>query len=635
MQEKNTLAGIANTYRLIRMSIPPRFLDEIRNRVTLSDIVGQRVKLTRAGREFKGCCPFHNEKTPSFYVNDDKQFYHCFGCGAHGDVIGFVIEHDNLPFPEAVESLASIAGLEVPQQSPQAIQKAKEEKSLYSLMEDAAQFFVQNLQSKSNQEALKYVLDRGISQETLSAFHIGFAPADGQVLRQYLKEKGYHDKQMIEAGVVRPSTKGGEPYAFFRERVMFPVADRRGRIVAFGGRILPEHLRPPQRGDFKPPKYINSSDTVLFDKGRVLYGESHARQAAADNEKIIVVEGYLDVIAANQYGIKGAVAPMGTALTEDQIAKLWKMIPTQEKVPYLCFDGDNAGRRAAERAAERILPLLKPDHSARIAFLPQGEDPDSLLRGSGRKAFEDVLAGSISLFDFLWMSNSAGRDFSAPEARAGLSKLMEEKIKMIADFDVQKFYMQSLREKISETFFTRKNNQNYRTRQSGAYGRSSPSLQSSAMKLRAPANQSKVLNLRILVASLINHPHIFGAVEEDFAQLSFPDKRMDDLRQSIIEALCERPELDREGLVTYLKEHGFAKELDDILCESVYIHAGFASPLAKQEDILSKWQSVLQAFRAKYMEQEVKAGWREAFDSSSEEGEERLRETLRSQSGEA
>ena len=355
------------------MTIPPRFLDELRSRLNVSDVVGKRVRLTRAGREFKACCPFHHEKSPSFYVNDDKGFYHCFGCGAHGSIIDFTMNHDNLSFIEAVESLASLAGMQVPQSSPQEVQRAKEQKSLYTLLDDAARWMEEQLRKPENRDAYQYMLDRGISDEQLHNYRIGYAPADGQAIRKHLLSKEYTDAQMIEVGVLKASSRGTDPYAFFRERIMFPVPDKRGRVVAFGGRILPDHLRPQDRGDFKPPKYINSSDTPLFHKGNMLYGEPHARKAAADGEPIVVVEGYLDVMACARAGYKGALAPLGTALTEEQILNLWKMIPADEKVPVLCFDGDNAGRRAAVRAVERILPHLKPGHSAKISILHEGQ----------------------------------------------------------------------------------------------------------------------------------------------------------------------------------------------------------------------------------------------------------------------
>ena len=324
------------------MSIPPRFLDEIRNRLTLSDIIGRRISVKRAGREHKACCPFHKEKTPSFTINDDKQFYHCFGCGAHGDVIGFVMQHDNLSFMDAVEMLSADAGLQMPKPDPQAIQKAKKEKGLHELMDEATRWMSEQMVSASHKDVLDYVENRGMNEEIRNCFRLGYAPTDGQALRKFLTDKDFTDAQMLEVGLLKESTRGGDPYIFFRDRVMFPVADRRGRVVAFGGRILPEHIRPQNpNSDFTPPKYINTSDTTLFDKGRMLYAEGLARQAAREGHTVLVTEGYMDVIACHKAGFKGAVAPMGTALTEEQIISLWSMIPEGEKSPEKSYDEYN------------------------------------------------------------------------------------------------------------------------------------------------------------------------------------------------------------------------------------------------------------------------------------------------------
>jgi len=342
------------------MAFPPRFLDEIRDHLTLSDIIGRRIRLTRAGREFKACCPFHKEKSPSFYVNDDKGFFHCFGCGAHGDVIGFVMRHDNRSFPEAVEQLAHDAGLAVPETSPQERARAAQEKSLYQLVDKAAEFFESALYNAANHGVLEYARGRGLSDKTLADFRIGYAPSEGGALVAYLRAQGFSDAMMLEAGVARKSERDGSLYSFFRDRLIFPVANRRGQIVAFGGRILPDHLRPADRDGFKPPKYINSSETAMFHKGRMVYADSLARQAVADGKPLVVVEGYMDVIAAHQAGFTGCVAPLGTALTEEQIMGLWAMQssgpaqgPSQGgRAIHLCFDGDDAGRRAASRALD-------------------------------------------------------------------------------------------------------------------------------------------------------------------------------------------------------------------------------------------------------------------------------------------
>ncbi|WP_247878980.1 DNA primase [Azospirillum brasilense] len=335
------------------MAFPPQFLEELRTRLALSDVVGKRLRLIRAGREYKAPCPFHNEKSPSFYVNDQKGFFHCFGCGAHGDIIGFVMRHDNLAFPEAVEALAGEAGLPVPRATEEDKQRYERRKTLHDLVEQAARWFEQQLYAPAGRAGLEYFQRRGLDTDGMARFRLGFAPGDSGALRSQLLKQGFSEEDMVTAGLLKRPEDGRTPYSFFRNRVIFPVTDRRGRVVAFGGRIL--------EGD--GPKYVNTADTPLFHKGTLLYGLSRARQAAADGKPVIVAEGYMDVIALVRAGFEGAVAPLGTALTETQVQELWKLIPDAEKVPFLCFDGDNAGRRAAWRAVERILPHLAPGHS--------------------------------------------------------------------------------------------------------------------------------------------------------------------------------------------------------------------------------------------------------------------------------
>ncbi|GJL84475.1 MAG: DNA primase [Micavibrio sp.] len=602
------------------MTIPPRFLDEIRSRLSLSDVIGKRVRVTRAGREFKACCPFHKEKTPSFTINDDKQFYHCFGCGAHGDVIGFVMQHDNRSFIEAIEMLAAEAGLQVPEQTPQDIEKAKKQKNLYSLMEEATSWMEEQLYVPGNKEILAYLDGRGLKRETLASFRVGYAPADRQALRSYLKEQDYDDKDMIDAGLLKPSDRGGDPYVFFRDRIMFPVSDRRGRVVAFGGRALPDHMRPQEKDGYTPAKYINSPDTVLFDKGRMLYGESLARQAAMDGHSVIVTEGYMDVIACHQGGFKGAVAGMGTALTEQQILSLWKMVPDEEKTPTLCFDGDNAGRRAAERACERIMPMLAPNQSARFAFLPDGEDPDSLLRSGGKDAFKNILSGALPLLDFIWAKHTGGRRFETPEARAGVIKALQNEIKEIADRDVQVHYQRLIQDKISETFFARRSYKNSKYQ-------GKPAIP--AMKLRSPAMRGGDIYARILVACVLNHPHIYDGVEESFGGLEIRDESLARLRQAAIEVLEESPDLDRGALHTHLKEKGFKREMGDILSESVYVHAAFSGPRADPDEVGRKWLAFWGDIQGKASENEEQGNWKKAFYASNEAEEEKLRNMVR------
>lgn len=565
-------------------------MEDLRSRLTLSDIIGRKVRMTRAGREFKGCCPFHNEKTPSFYVNDDKQFYHCFGCGAHGDAIGFTMSHDNLSFIEAIESLAAEAGMEVPQQSPQEIAKAKEEKSLYSLLEEATRWMEKQLRGDVN--AYRYVTDRGMTEEQLNSFRVGYAPSDGQAVRKAMQALGYTDSQMIEAGVLRAGKQGREPYAFFRERIMFPVPDRRGRVVAFGGRILPDHLRPPDRGDYTPAKYMNSADTPLFHKGSMLYGEPRARQAAIDSQPLIVVEGYVDVMACVKAGYAGAMAPMGTALTEEQIMVLWRMIPDQRKVPILCFDGDEAGRRAAARACERILPLLKPDHSARFAFLPDGQDPDSLVNSHGQKALENILESAIPLVDFLWAYHTTAQKFDTPEARAGLSKILEQESLKIQDRDVQHYYRQAFREKVNKAFGQNYGGKGgYKAGYKKAYGKKR--VNESFAVIKRPSSSGKKLVERALLATILNHPSLFEVVEEDLGRLHVQEDRLDMLRQAVISCLCESPDMEASDLREILANNGFSSEIKGLLSESVYTHAGFARSQTDIEDVKEGWQQAM------------------------------------------
>lgn len=603
------------------MQFSPRFLDDIRARLTLSEIIGQRVPVKRAGREHKACCPFHKEKTPSFTINDHKQFYHCFGCGAHGDVIGFVMQHDNLSFPETVEILAGQAGLSMPKMDPVEIKRAEKAKSLYNLMNDTTLFF----QDQLTGDSLKYLTNRGLTEETLQSFRLGYAPADGQVLRKHLKALNYTDAQMIEAGVLKKSTRGGEPYGFFRERIMFPVSDRRGRVVAFGGRIMPDHLRAPDRGDFVPPKYINSSDTPLFNKSKILYGESLARQAARDGADIIVTEGYMDVILAHQSGFTGSVAPMGTALTEDQILSLWTMCPDDQKVPVLCFDGDNAGRRAAGRGVERVLPLLGPGRSVKIAFLPDGEDPDTLIRTKGENAFKAVVQSALSLFDFMWLSHTTGKNFDTPEERSSLSQTMHNQISLIAHRDVQAHYRKFLNDKISEVFFSPSR------QKSGGRGAGGPYKSKRAhqpnippVRLRRPRVSKDVMKSLIIMATALNHPHVYDALEEYLGRIVIPNPAIDKMRQHLIATMTEHPNLDRAEVHTHLKDAGFGEEMRDILSQSVYVHASFCAPSCDSDQVKTGFVRWINDFENRDWK-DINTGWKQAFAETDKDKENQIK----------
>jgi DNA primase len=569
------------------MAFPPQFLEELRARLALSDVVGKRMRLIRAGREFKAPCPFHNEKTPSFYVNDQKGFFHCFGCGAHGDIIGFAMRHDNLAFPEAVEQLAAEAGLQVPQSTPEDRQRFERQKSLHDLVEAACRWFELQLFAPSGRIALEYLHGRGLDEEAITRFRLGHAPSDGNALRIHLAREGFKEPDMIEAGLVRPSDYGGGAFSFFRNRVMFPVTDRRGRVVAFGGRIL----------EGEGPKYINSADNPLFHKGKLLYNMSRARQAAADGKPVIVVEGYMDVIALVRAGFEGAVAPLGTALTESQILELWKLSPSGQRVPILCFDGDNAGQRAAFRAVERILPHLMPDHSVKVAFMEGGEDPDSLIRKQGAKAMQEVLDGARPLADVLWQMEAEGRAVDSPEARAGLQAALDERVGTINDRTVQSLYRDEMRRRFYDKFRARPAfQQPFQGRQGGAGrfgGRNfrqprntdpPPDYQRSRPR---PAREGRE---RVLLATMLNHPELFEEFGEALGEVQFLAQPLDLLRQAVVSVLVEHPGLDAAALGSHLTSKGFS-DLEDAVGAASFLYA-FARAEATLDQARRGWADV-------------------------------------------
>jgi DNA primase len=416
------------------MAITPQWKDELRARVTLSALVQRSVKLTRAGREWKGCCPFHDEKTPSFYVNDQKQFYHCFGCGAHGDAISWMVDQQGLQFMDAVKELAAMAGMEVPAPDPIMAKKAEQRASLIDVTEAAQKFFVTSLAGPSGGAAREYLARRGFSPQVMAEFGFGWAPDDRQALPKALSAFG---EEMLEGAGMRASNDSGERYDRFRGRVMLPIQDARGRVIAFGGRILDKRDGVA--------KYLNSPDTDLFDKGRTLYNLHRAAPAARQSGRVVVVEGYMDVIALANAGIADAVAPLGTALTEMQLELLWRMV----EVPVLCFDGDAAGQRAAMRAIARALPMLAPMRSLGIVRLPAGLDPDDLIKSQGKAAMEKLLAAPSSLVDTLWEFERDAQPLSTPEAKAGLKARLMDHVETITDPEIKSLYRRELGDRFS------------------------------------------------------------------------------------------------------------------------------------------------------------------------------------------
>lgn len=417
------------------MGLSPQFLDELRSRITLSSLVGRSVKITKAGREYKGCCPFHNEKTPSFYVNDEKGFFHCFGCGAHGDAIRWMTDKLGLSFMDGVKELASEAGMEVPAMDPKAAQIAERAKSLYDVMAAAQKWFTEQLQGSV---AEAYLAKRKLTKKTISEFGFGFAPESRNKLREALKSFG--DAMLIETGLLI-SVDDKEPYDRFRGRLMIPIRDPRGRVIAFGGRILGE-------GE---PKYLNSPDTPLFDKGRTLYNLDKAAPASRQSNRIVVAEGYMDVIALSQAGFTDAVAPLGTALTEHQIKMLWRMT----NKPLICFDGDEAGKKAAMRAATRALPFIEPGYSLQFVDLPPGQDPDDIISAKGDGEMGRIFERAHNLVDHIWAEERKKIPFhKKPDAddRIALRDRLEKTARTINNPMVAKEYERALIGKFFDEF---------------------------------------------------------------------------------------------------------------------------------------------------------------------------------------
>ena len=523
----------------------------------VSGVIGRRAKLVRAGREMKGCCPFHNEKTPSFYVNDDKGFYHCFGCGAHGDVIRFMTDNMGLPFMEAVKQLAAEAGLEVPAPSPEARAKAEVADSLAELTARAAAWFQAQLAGDGGAGARAYLEQRGVRPATVKAFALGYSPDSRTALRGHLNDATA--EKLLEAGLIG-RTDEGDTYDRFRGRLMFPIRDARGRVVGFGGRALGSGSpRAGARGGGDvQPKYLNSADGPLFDKGRLLYNLDSAGPAARKANRLIVVEGYMDVIGLAQAGITEAVAPLGTAMTETQLMLAWRLVD----VPVLCFDGDGAGLRAATRAAMRALPLLKPGKSLSIATLPQGQDPDDICRQGGGAAFEAVLAGAVSLIDHVWATETAGLEQATPERRAQARLHLREAAASIADPDVRVLYQAEFSQRFEAAFMARPQRAPWQPRKPGE--RWQPPIPGASAALKALVARGHDPMMEAVLAGLLLRPGLADAHHDGLAALRPIDSGDAAVLAAVLAVTAADHALESDGLLAHLSGIGLAAEADRI-----------------------------------------------------------------------
>ncbi|HEY0027674.1 MAG TPA: DNA primase [Allosphingosinicella sp.] len=538
------------------MSLTPQFLDELRARTTLSTLVGKTVKLQKAGREYKAPCPFHKEKTPSFYVNDEKGFYHCFGCSVHGDAIRWLTDQRGLPFMDAVKELADAAGMEVPAADPRAQAKAERATGLYDVVEAAQSWFEAQLAGLEGGDARAYLEKRGISDATRRKFGFGFAPDTRGKLRTALKEFG-NDK-LIEAGLlIQPDDAEREPYDRFRGRLTYPIRDRRGRVIAFSARIL-------GAGE---PKYLNSPDTPLFDKGRSLFNIDKAGPASRQSNRVIIVEGQMDVIALDQAGISEAVAPLGTALTEMQLELLWKLAPT----PLLCFDGDSAGQKAAFRAALRALPHVGPGRSLSFVTLPAGQDPDDLVRAKGRAALEELFEKAEPLVDRIWHHELAAEPLDTPEQRAGLRRRLTDHASAITDADVRDQYRMELLRRFGELNRPppRAPFQPFQPRRDWQKGKGNKSR---FEPYRPVSEQAKALAiagldprwLHAVLAGLLRYPQVVADHSDAVQALPLVDRGAQMLRDALVSAAFLHGALDPDGLDTILIDVGAAPLAEEL-----------------------------------------------------------------------
>ena len=570
------------------MRFAPSFLDDIRGRVSISSVVGRRVawdrRKTNAGKgDYWACCPFHNEKSPSFHVDDRKGRYYCFGCKQSGDIFTFLVEKEGVSFPEAVERLAGEAGLSMPAFSEDDVRREEVRASLYDVMEIATKFFEAELQSARGAKARGYLSDRQLTPAIQKEFRLGFAPDDRYALRDHLAGANITVEQMAEGGLVISGDDIPVAYDRFRDRVMFPIRDPRGRVIAFGGRALKADVAA---------KYLNSPETPLFHKGAVLYNHDKARGPAHETGEIVAVEGYMDVIAMHRAGVTHTVAPLGTALTEDQLALLWKMAAE----PTLCFDGDSAGIKASYRALDVALALLKPGHSLKFALLPEGQDPDDLLKSQGPDALKAVIAAAEPLSEVIWRRALTENDRATPERKAQFERDLRNLVSQIGDESVRRHYMADVAGRFDQLF--QRNPRGGAFRGKTPYGLQKPWKKGQkAWETQAPASPqlkamaasvgaSKALERRekLIVLSFINHPDLIHDFLDEFAAVEFSTLALDSLRTQIINSAAIERGLDNSALRSHLISKGFGPDVDRLENQATRLNEWFLGRGAAQDD---------------------------------------------------
>jgi DNA primase len=602
------------------MRFTPQFLDELRARIPVSEVVGKRIKLIRSGREMKGLSPFNKEKTASFFVNDSKMMWFDFSSGKNGNIFDFVMETEGLSFPEAVERMAQLAGVPLPKYSREDEAREAKRKSLHDVMELAAKFFEATLAARAGAKARGYLADRGLDPATQLKFRLGYAPGERFALKEHLGSHGIPPEDMVEAGLLISGDDIPVPFDRFRDRVMFPITDLRGRVIAFGGRALEKDV---------PAKYLNSPETPLFHKGATLYNIAAARQAAHDGAKrgvqVIAVEGYVDVIAMDSAGFPATVAPLGTALTEEQLALLWKMADE----PVLCFDGDGAGVRAAYRAVDLAMPRLKPGKSLKFALLPNGQDPDDLVRSAGRDAVSDVIGSARPLAQMLWTRETEGHSFDTPERRAALEARVNEVTATIADESVRKYYRQDFNGRLAQFFAPAQGARglreprgggqgNWGQRRGGAGGqwpprggggfsrpapgtRNSPYVVLSQQLASSPVHRGFRTAVprreALILQSALNHPWLLHDHLEELSHLEFRHADAERLKGALIDIAAHAPALDAPTLKAELENRNLIEVVDRVAASITTASVWGARPEAAAEDVLVTWQQLVALHR--------------------------------------
>jgi DNA primase len=576
------------------MPLPASFIEELSARTPLSVLIGRRVRLARSGKQWKGCCPFHGEKTPSFYVYEDG--YHCFGCGAHGDAISFVMQSQGLGFMDAVEQLAGEAGLTVPKPTPEASAAVQRRTGITAVLEAAQAHYQRLLGLPEGRAARDYLLGRGLQAETIAQFGLGWAGERGGLTAQLLRD-GIRSEQLTEAGLLRHDEENDRSYELFSNRVMFPILDRRGTIISFGGRVL---------GNGQP-KYLNGPDTEVFAKRRNLYGLNRAREAVRAGGTLLVVEGYMDVIAVSQAGFGGAVAPLGTALTADQLEALWRISPS----PMLCFDGDGAGGRAATRAMELALPMLTPERTMRFATLPANQDPDSLVRAGGSPALQTILDAARSPSDALFDMVRAEAGSATPEQLAAFRTRLVEAANRINDKALQSEYRAALLDKF------------YANRRQSRGGRGKAPGVAHMPRPPNDPDSTAAERARILTAILLRHPLLFHDVSSAFASLTMTDE-LAALRDAVEEWADSAEALDSAVLIDHLNASGFLASVERVLAGTPMPLPACAAADAMPADAEAGWWHIFGFLNVDHLQAEVESAKADAAQNLTAETMRRL-----------